>query len=115
MLTHMHGGDVHLVVLACLQRGWSLQGRDGFGSLSPKEIEVSIFYCAEGKFVGEKEAFPTKCFHCFKRRTLCRMLGGRASDVGSLVRPVVSEQLSQSWHRTHPRTDHQTRDVSVRS
>jgi hypothetical protein len=32
--THAHG-DVHLVVLAYLQRRWSLSGRDGIGTLSP--------------------------------------------------------------------------------
>ena len=30
MLTHMHNGGGHFVLLAYLQRRWSLKGREGF-------------------------------------------------------------------------------------
>jgi len=49
--THAHIG-LHLVVLAHLQRRWSLRGREGFGSsLPPTELVrqdlAPIFHCAK--------------------------------------------------------------------
>jgi hypothetical protein len=44
--THAHG-DVHLVVLAHLQRQWSLSGRDGFNAFCGSKMP--IFHYARGE------------------------------------------------------------------
>jgi hypothetical protein len=53
--THAHG-DVHLVVLAHLQRRWSLSGRVGFEILSPSRRACSAGFSA---FVEVKCIFST--------------------------------------------------------
>jgi hypothetical protein len=40
--THAHGG-VHLVVLAYLQRRWSLSDRKGFGFFSQARRDLALF------------------------------------------------------------------------
>jgi hypothetical protein len=63
---------MHMVVLAHLQRRWSLSGREGFGFLSPSRraceagfdafwgSETPIFYCAGG---GETEVKVWSVYH----------------------------------------------------
>ena len=42
MLTHMHNGGGHLVVLVYLQRRWSSQGREGFSAFEKMKRVFSI-------------------------------------------------------------------------
>jgi hypothetical protein len=47
-------GDIHMVVLAHLQRRWSLSGREGFGILSPSRRACEVGF---DTFVGMKRLF----------------------------------------------------------
>jgi hypothetical protein len=56
MLTHEHKIVKHLVVLAHLQRRWSLRGREGFGFLSPSPRACEAGF---GVFMEMKCIFST--------------------------------------------------------
>jgi len=57
MLTHMHNGGVHIVVLAHLQRRCSLKGREGFRRFWKNEVH--IFHYARGRV--EEKAKSHEC------------------------------------------------------
>jgi len=62
MLTHMHFGVGHLVVLAHLQRRWSSYGREGFGFLSPSHRACSAGFSAFEKMKGIFSIAPMEFF-----------------------------------------------------
>ena len=84
MLTHMHISGVYLVVLAYLQRRWSLRGREGFGILSPSRELGRRDSTLSRKW---KTYFPlcqrkvlAKLRECFSLRNTHQTLGQTALD-----------------------------------